>query len=106
MIDSLNSEGLGVIGTPEMACAQIDRLLAHTGGFGTYVVMAHQWADTAATHRSYELIADRVFPRYQGSDRQRLRSEEWVADRREALIGKAKGAVVAAIKQGNEEEGR
>ncbi|MBS1862114.1 MAG: LLM class flavin-dependent oxidoreductase [Actinobacteria bacterium] len=106
MIDSLNAEGLGVIGTPEMACAQIDRLLAHTGGFGTYVVMAQEWADPAATRRSYELIADRVFPQYQGSARQRLRSEEWVAERREELIGKAKGAVIAAIKKGEGKERR
>ncbi|MBS1889180.1 MAG: LLM class flavin-dependent oxidoreductase [Actinobacteria bacterium] len=106
MIDSLNAEGLGVIGTPEMACAQIDRLLAHTGGFGTYVVMGHEWADPAATRRSFELIADQVFPRYQGSARQRLRSEEWVAERRQALIGKAKGAVIAAIKERDREVGK
>jgi limonene 1,2-monooxygenase len=99
MIDSLNAEGLGVIGTPEMACAQIDRLLGHTGGFGNYVFMTHDWADREATLRSYELIADRVFPRYQGSAEPRLRSDEWVAENRPAFIEKAKKAVVGAIRE-------
>jgi limonene 1,2-monooxygenase len=100
MIDSLNEEGLGVIGTPEMACAQIDRLLGHTGGFGTYVFMTHDWADREATLRSYELIADQVFPRYQGSAEPRLRSDQWVAENRSAFIAKAKDAVVDAIRKG------
>lgn len=100
MIDSLNAEGLGVIGTPEMACAQIDRLLGHTGGFGTYVFMTHDWADREATARSYELIADRVFPRYQGSAEPRLRSDRWVAENRAGFIEKAKSAVIAAIREG------
>lgn len=103
MIDSINSQGLGVIGTPEMACAQIDRLLGHSGGFGTYVVMAHEWADREATRRSWELIADRVFPVYQGSTEARLRSEQWVAERRPELIDKAKAAVIGAIKKGKED---
>ena len=36
------------------------------GGFGAYLMLAHNWADPAATHKSYELIARHVMPHFQG----------------------------------------
>ena len=67
MIDFVNSSGIGVIGTPEMAVAQIERLWAQSaGGFGCYMLLAHNWANFEATKRSYDLIARDVFPRFQG----------------------------------------
>ena len=41
----------------ESIAAQIDRLVIQSGGFGAYLVLAHEWANPMATHRSYELIA-------------------------------------------------
>ncbi len=67
MADALNATGFAVIGTVEDAAAQIQRLVDQSGGFGTFLSMAHEWADTAATRRSYELLARHVFPRFQGS---------------------------------------
>ena len=49
--------GLAVIGTPEDAIAQLERLHSQSGGFGCFLQMAHNWADWAQTQRSYELIA-------------------------------------------------
>jgi limonene 1,2-monooxygenase len=67
MIDFVNESGLGSIGTVEDAIAQIERLIAQSkGGFGCYMVLAHEWASPVATHRSYELISQHVFPRFQG----------------------------------------
>jgi limonene 1,2-monooxygenase len=67
MIEFINASGVGVIGTPEMAAAQIERLWAQSaGGFGCYMLLAHNWADFEATKRSYGLIARDVFPRFQG----------------------------------------
>ncbi len=67
MIDFVNDSGVGVIGTPDEAVNQIDRLVKQSnGGFGSYLVMAHEWANPAATKRSYELIAQQVFPQFQG----------------------------------------
>jgi limonene 1,2-monooxygenase len=67
MIDLVNDTGLGAIGTPEMCTAQIHRLMKQSnGGFGAYLLMAHNWANTAATHKSYELIARHVMPHFQG----------------------------------------
>ena len=67
MIDFVNDTGLGSIGTVEDAKAQIDRLIKQSnGGFGCYMLLAHEWADPLATHRSFELISQHVFPEFQG----------------------------------------
>ena len=67
MISYINDSGLGAIGTPDMCAAQIERLTKQSnGGFGAYLMLAHNWADPAATLRSYELIARHVMPRFQG----------------------------------------
>ena len=67
MISFVNESGLGAIGTPDMCAQQIDRLMAQSnGGFGAYLLLAHNWADPAATLRSYELIARHVMPQFQG----------------------------------------
>jgi limonene 1,2-monooxygenase len=67
MIDFVNESGFGAIGTPDMAVKQIDRLMAQSnGGFGAYLMLAHNWADPVATHKSYELIAREVMPYFQG----------------------------------------
>jgi limonene 1,2-monooxygenase len=67
MIDFINESGVGVIGTAEMAAAQIERLWQQSaGGFGAYLLLAHNWANFDATKRSYDLLARHVFPRFQG----------------------------------------
>jgi limonene 1,2-monooxygenase len=65
-IDFINDTGLGTIGTPDDAVGQIDRLVEQSnGGFGTYLQLAHDWAAPAAKHRSFELFARHVAPRFQ-----------------------------------------
>ena len=67
MIDFINDSGFGAIGTPEMCKAQINRLWKQSnGGFGAYLMLAHNWANFDATRKSYELIAREVFPHFQG----------------------------------------
>jgi limonene 1,2-monooxygenase len=67
MIDFVNSSGLGSIGTVEDAVEQIERLMKQSnGGFGCYLLLAHEWANPEATRRSFELIAQHVFPQFQG----------------------------------------
>lgn len=66
MIDFINDSGFGAIGTPEMCRAQIDRLWKQSnGGFGAYLLLAHNWANFDATKKSYDLIAREVFPHFQ-----------------------------------------
>ncbi len=66
LIDFVNDSGLGSIGTADDAAEQIDRLQKQSGGFGCYMTLAHEWANPQSTHRSFELIAQRVFPQFQG----------------------------------------
>ena len=73
MISFINDFGFGAIGTPDMVTAQIDRLITQSnGGFGAYLMLAHNWADPRATLRSYELIARHVMPHFQGHGQQTL----------------------------------
>lgn len=66
-IDFVNQSGLGAIGTPDDAIAQIERLHQQSnGGFGAFLQLAHDWAAPAARLRSYELFARHVAPRFQG----------------------------------------
>jgi limonene 1,2-monooxygenase len=67
MIDFVNTAGVGAIGTWEDVAGQIEKLQRQSnGGFGAYLMLAHEWANPAATHRSYELIAQHVMPVFQG----------------------------------------
>ena len=70
-IDSMIASGMAVIGTPDDAIAQLERLQNQSGGFGCFLQMAHNWADWAQTQRSYELIARHVAPKFQGSNTNR-----------------------------------
>ena len=104
LVDALNASGIAVIGTVDDAIAQIERLQAQSGGFGTYLVMGHEWADTAATRHSYELIARYVAPRFQGSAASLTRSRDWAAENRPEFIGSAVNAVMSAIQTHQEEK--
>ncbi|RUP03393.1 MAG: LLM class flavin-dependent oxidoreductase [Mycobacterium sp.] len=66
MIDMINENGAGVIGTPERAREQVQRLWDQSGGFGCMLQMGHEWANPAATRRSAELFAAEVIPHFQG----------------------------------------
>jgi limonene 1,2-monooxygenase len=99
LVDAINETGLAVIGTPDMAVAQIQRLIDQSGGFGTYLFMAHDWADREATLRSYELFAKEVMPLFQGSTPTLVRSRDWAAANRETFIGSAVTAVMQSVQE-------
>ena len=65
-IDYVNETGRMVIGTPEMAIEQIQRLHDKTGGFGAYLFLGADLADVGPTKRSYELFAEQVMPHFTG----------------------------------------
>ena len=65
-VDVMNESGRMVIGTPEMAVAQIQRLQEQTGGFGCYMMMGADFANWQATKDSYELFAYEVRPHFTG----------------------------------------
>ena len=104
LVQALNDSGLAVIGTVDDAIAQLRRLNAQSGGFGTYLFMSHEWADTAATKRSYELIARYVMPAFQRTAESLTASRDWAAEHRPEFIGAAGDAIVAAFVKHHEEQ--
>jgi limonene 1,2-monooxygenase len=66
-VEYLVSTGLACIGTPEDCIRHFERLWKGSdGGLGGILLLAHNWADWAATKRSYELMARYVHPQFQG----------------------------------------
>jgi len=104
LVDAINATGLAVVGTPDMAVAQLERLIEQSGGFGTYLFMAHEWADREATLRSYELFSRYVAPVFQGQRDAAVSSRDWAAGNRETFIGGAITAVMKAIQDHAEEK--
>jgi limonene 1,2-monooxygenase len=74
-----------IIGTPEDAIAQIERMQAETGGFGGLMLTTHEWASTEKLRRSYELFARYVMPHFRGHT-QGYR-DEWQRIQRAAADG-------------------
>jgi limonene 1,2-monooxygenase len=110
-VDQLVDGGFAVIGSPEDAIAQIERLQAESGGFGTYLIMATNWADWAQTRRSYELISRYVMPHFQGRNAARSGSVEWTMRNRPSFQGDYTSAITKEIedyaaRQGGEGESR
>ena len=104
LVDALNASGFAVIGTPEDAIDQISRLREQSGGFGTFLTMGHEWADTDATRHSYELMSRYVVPQFQGSASSLTASRDWAAENRPAFIGAAGSAIMSAIQKHAEEK--
>jgi limonene 1,2-monooxygenase len=97
MVDAMNANGYGVIGTPEDAARQIQRLWDQSGGYGSYLFMVHDWADREATLRSFELVARYVMPQFQGTLGRLAASHGWAAENRPTFIGRAVEAIGKAI---------
>ena len=97
--DALVDTGLAVIGDPDDAIAQIERLEQQSGGFGCFLQMAHNWADWEETQRSYELFARYVMPRFQGLNRPREESLKWASANRPRFIGAMAEALQAQFQK-------
>ncbi|MGB6086250.1 LLM class flavin-dependent oxidoreductase [Parvibaculum sp.] len=104
-VDALIASGMAVIGTPDDAIAQIERLQTQSGGFGCFMQLAHNWANWENTKRSYELMARYVFPKFQGLNENREASLNWARDNRPTFMGEAMMAVGTRVAQHVEKKG-
>ena len=86
--------GGAIIGTPDDAIAKIEEFLEISGGFGTLLGLAHEWASTDKTNKSYELLMRYVAPRYQGQLAPLETSRDFVEERQLDIFG-ASGAAMA-----------
>ena len=53
---------IAIVGSPDTVAAKLNDLYELTGGFGTTVMMAHDWDDEPRMRRSMELMAKEVIP--------------------------------------------
>ena len=105
-IQAMVDSGMAVIGTPDDAIARIQQLVDESGGgFGAFLLMAHNWANWDATKHSYELMARYVFPYFQNLNDNRASSMAWVKDNKQAFTTEVRGAVGARIVQHMMEKG-
>jgi limonene 1,2-monooxygenase len=86
-----------VIGTPDDAIAYIESLVEQSGGFGTFLLLGHDWADRDATLKSYRLFAREVMPHFQHRLEGPRTSHDWAVDKRNELFGRAGQAMLNAI---------
>jgi len=97
---------MAVIGTPDDAIEYIEHLIRGSGGFGTLMQLAHNWADWDQTKRSYELIARYVMPHFQRSNTLREYSYNYSFRNRDKFVGAAAAAVETEIKKYEEKTGQ
>ena len=93
------SVGGSVVGTPDDMVAKIRQVVELTGGCGTIIGFAHDWASPEATRRSWDLFARQVIPQLNGALDPMRRSAEWVEERKVELIKGAGKAIVAQIRR-------
>jgi limonene 1,2-monooxygenase len=87
-----------VIGTPDDLVASIRKMVDLTGGFGSVIGFAHDWANREATFRSWELIARYVVPEVNGLLATYRESQRHVIEHRD-VFERAGAAVVSKIMQ-------
>jgi limonene 1,2-monooxygenase len=102
-VEEYASKGSGCIGTTDDAIAYIHDLLDRSGGFGTFLMLGHDWASPAATYHSFELFARKVIPHFKGQLNAPQASHEWAKGKRNELLGRAGEAIVKAIGEHTDE---
>ena len=90
--------GASVIGTPDDLVAAIRGMIDVTGGFGTVIGFAHDWANREATLRSWDLVARYVIPEINGMLESYRESQRHVIENRESF-DRAGAAVMSKIMQ-------
>ncbi len=93
----LGAFGVGVVGTPDDLADHIGKLQAQSGGFKTFLALAHNAADFTATKKSYELFARHVMPRFQHSNNNRTPSLDWAAAHADRFMPSYIGGIQKAI---------
>jgi limonene 1,2-monooxygenase len=91
-LDILIAAGGIVVGTPEDAIRQIDRLYAKQGQFGCFLHLAHNWANWEGTRKSYELYARYVVPHFRKANLHRQQSLDWTTAHNQELMAMSQAA--------------
>jgi limonene 1,2-monooxygenase len=96
-VEQYASGGGVVIGTPDDAIQYIEGLLEQSGGFGTFLLLGHDWASPQATMSSYRLFAKYVIPHFKNRLQSPIDSHDWATAKRGEIFGRAGQAIMNAI---------
>lgn len=102
-VEEYAAQGNCCIGTADDAIGYITGLLEQAGGFGTFLLLGHDWASPQATYHSYDLFARNVIPHFKGQLEAPRASHDWARNMRGQLLGRAGEAVVKAINEHTDE---
>jgi limonene 1,2-monooxygenase len=102
-VEDYASKGNCCIGTPEECIGYVQDLLDRSGGFGTFLLLGHDWARPEATFSSYALFARKVIPHFKGQLKSTQASHDWAKSKRGELLGRAGEAIVKAIGEHTDE---
>ena len=102
-IEEAIDKGQVIVGSPDDAIDQIDALHDRAGGIGGLLGMAHEWASTDATRRSYELLMRYVAPVFQGQLERVRASRDFVEDRQLDIFGASAKAMAKAFADSGKE---
>lgn len=100
----LGAFGVGLVGTPDDLVAHIEKLQQQSGGFGTFLSLAHNAASPEATRKSYDLIARYVMPRFQHANANRTASIEWAAANANRFMEAYMSGINSAIRSHEDEK--
>ena len=96
-VEEAGVEGSGsIIGTPDDLVKAIRDMQQITGGFGTVIGFAHDWANREATLRSWDMVARYVIPEVNGMLDGYRESQKYVIENRE-VFDRAGEAIMAKI---------
>jgi limonene 1,2-monooxygenase len=95
--------GAIIAGSPDDAIQQVEILQERSGGIGGILGLAHEWASTEKTWRSYELWMRYVAPRFQGQYETVVEARDWVEDAMGRVFGGLDKAFEKAFKDAGKE---
>ncbi|MPZ23028.1 MAG: LLM class flavin-dependent oxidoreductase [Dehalococcoidia bacterium] len=96
-IEPLIESGLAIVGTPDDAIKQIERLQEASGGFGGLLAIGYEWTTNEKIRHSYELLARYVAPHFQGTLEGPVLSGELVASKAAEANVRRQAATVKAF---------
>lgn len=103
MARRMDEQGAAIFGPPEHAVEKLKKLQEISGGFGTVLSFAHDWAQTREQqYRSYDMFARYVIPQVNGLLEPVERSAQYLRDHRDNLMEGAGQAILHAIRTHNE----
>jgi limonene 1,2-monooxygenase len=102
-LEAQAESGSALIGSPDQVAEAIEQIIERSGGIGGILGLAHEWASTEATNRSFELFARYVAPRFQGQLEPIRQSRDWVEEHLREVFGATPAAMAKAFTDAGKE---